>query len=96
MKMCQNPYCYQYDRMNNERTIGGKKYYTNTKATNLNYFENFCTQRCLNDFLNLYISRIINFIGKLEKSKIREVGSPSYYHKNNQQLQSDFNSDKTY
>ena len=96
MKICQNPYCYQYDRVNNLRTIKGKKYYTNTKATTLNYLNNFCTSRCLNDFLYLYMSRIINFIGKLEKSRIREEGSPNYYHKNNEQLQSEFNSDKIY
>ena len=62
MKYCQNPYCYQYDRQNNLRKINGEKFYTNTRRTRLDYFSEFCTQRCVNDFLTKNITRIIDII----------------------------------
>ena len=95
MKYCQNPYCYQYDRTNNLRTIGGNKFYTNTKRTNLNYFNNFCTQRCVDDFLSRNLPRIMNILGRLEKTRIRKLGTDNAWHKNEEQLEREFQQDKT-
>ncbi len=95
MKYCQNPYCYQHDRQNNLRTIGGNKFYTNTRRTKLDYFNNFCTQRCVNDFLERNIERIINVIGRLEKTRIRPLDSVNYWRKKEEQLEREFQQDKT-
>ena len=75
MKYCQNPYCYQNDRQNNLRKIDGEKFYTNTRRTKFYYFNNFCTQGCVNDFLTRNIDRIINIIGRLEKTRLRPYKS---------------------
>ena len=95
MKYCQNPYCYQYDRQNNLRKINGEKFYTNTRRTRLDYFFEFCTQRCVNDFLHRNLTRIINIIGRLEKTRIRKLDTTSAWHKNEEQLEREFQQDKT-
>ena len=95
MKYCQNPYCYQYDRQNNLRKINGEKFYTNTRRTSLDYFSEFCTQRCVNDFLSKNLPRIINILGRLEKTRIRKLDTTSAWHKNEEQLEREFQQDKT-
>ena len=95
MKYCQNPYCYQYDRQNNLRKINGEKFYTNTRRTRLDYFSEFCTQRCVNDFLHRNLTRIINIIGRLEKTRIRKLDTTNAWHKNEEQLEREFQQDKT-
>ena len=95
MKYCQNPYCYQYDRQNNLRKINGEKFYTNTRRTRLDYFSEFCTQRCVNDFLTKNITRIINILGRLEKTRTRKLGTTNAWHKEANQSEREFQQDKT-
>jgi len=69
-KYCQNPLCYARDTQDRLRGVKGSKHYQN-RVINHNHYYGFCTQQCLNDFLEININRIINYIGALVDTPTR-------------------------
>jgi len=69
-RYCQNPLCYANTTQDRLRGIKGQKVYQNRVVSN-NYYYGCCTQRCLNDFLEININRIINYIGALTETPTR-------------------------
>ena len=69
-KYCQNPLCYARDTQDRLRGVKGSKVYQN-RVVNHNHYYGCCTQVCLNDFLEININRIINYIGALVDTPTR-------------------------
>ena len=69
-KYCQNPLCYARDTQDRLKGSKGSKQYQN-RVINHNYYYGCCTQQCLNDFLEININRIINYIGALVDTPTR-------------------------
>ena len=67
---CQNPLCYARDTKDRLRGVKGSKVYQN-RVINHNHYYGCCTQQCLNDYLDIYMNRIINYIGKLTETPTR-------------------------
>ena len=68
---CQNPLCYLYDTKDRLRGVKGNKVYQNRVVSDRSYYYGCCTQQCLNDFLEININRIINYIGVLVDTPTR-------------------------
>ena len=60
-KFCQNPLCH----LNNsdDRLQKGGNYQTRKLYASKTYADYFCTRRCLEEFWNIFSTRIMNFIG---------------------------------
>ena len=69
-KYCQNPLCYARDTQDRLRGVKGSKVYQN-RNSNRFWYHGCCTQQCLNDYLDIYMNRIINYIGKLTETPTR-------------------------
>ena len=67
---CQNPLCYLYDTKDRLRGVKGSKVYQNRTRTS-DWYHGCCTQSCLNDYLDIYMNRIINYIGRLTETPTR-------------------------
>lgn len=72
--LCQNPLCHYYDSENRKR----KGHYQTAKATS-GYNKYFCTLRCQNQYLELFIERIVRFIGLKETPSTRPFNSPNFW-----------------
>lgn len=69
--LCQSPLCHLYDtddriKKGNYQTRSARDYYHN----------HFCTLKCQNDFLEININRIIDFVGRKITPSIRKQGQP--------------------
>ena len=73
--LCHNPLCHLYNT--DDRLKKGK--YQTRIAYNDYYHNYFCTLKCLNDFLELNIERIIEFVGRVTTPSIRGQEQPSIY-----------------
>ena len=48
-KVCQNPYCSGYKTDDRFIKVGGQKYLAD-RVGSMEYFDNFCTRRCFEDW----------------------------------------------
>ena len=78
-RYCQNPLCYARDTQDRLRGVKGSKVYQN-RVVNHNHYYGCCTQVCLNDFLEININRIINYIGALVDTPTRPQQQSISYH----------------
>jgi hypothetical protein len=62
-KVCQNPYCSSYSTKDRNIKVDGKKYKAD-RVGSMEYFDNFCTRRCFEDWFELYGDRAIDLIGR--------------------------------
>ena len=69
---CQNPLCYQYDTKDRIRGVKGSKVYQN-RLVSSTYYHGCCTLRCSDDYLNIYMDRFINYIGRLTETPTRPI-----------------------
>jgi len=72
--LCQSPLCHLY---NTDDRI--KKGNYQTRSARDYYHNHFCTLKCQNDFLEININRIIDFVGRKIKPSIRKQGQPDLY-----------------
>ena len=69
---CQNPLCYQYTSKDRLRGVKGSKVYQNRTIGTYAYGDrNFCTLHCQNDYLDIYMNRFIDYIGRLTETPTR-------------------------
>ena len=69
--LCQSPLCHLY---NTDDRIKKGNYQTRSA---MDYYHNhFCTLKCQNDFLEININRIIDFVGRKTTPSIRKQGQP--------------------
>jgi hypothetical protein len=71
--ICQNPYCSSYNTMDRLIKVEGKKYRAD-RVGSMEYFDNFCTRRCFEDWFELYGNRAIDLIGRKTERTINFGG----------------------
>ncbi len=71
---CQNPLCYAKTTQDRLRGVKGSKVYQNRVVPDNHYYYNCCTQSCLNDYLSIYMTRFIDYIGRLTETSTRPQG----------------------
>ena len=66
---CQNKKCPERKNQNQIRGNKGSKYYQSNKASKY-YYGLFCSQMCVNQFLNAHAQTCVNAVGEIEKQII--------------------------
>ena len=75
-KFCQNPICHLN---NSDDRLKKGSYQTRKLYASKTYADYFCTRRCLEEFWDIFSSRIMNFIGITHTPINRAKDQPSYY-----------------
>ena len=85
LKYCQGPLCHEHKTKDRIRGHKGDKHYETRKKTY--YHDEFCDQRCMNDWMRMHGTRAIDHFGRLHEPKRADANSAWYkdykYHHNN-------------
>ena len=89
MKYCQGPECHKYKTKDRLRGPKGAKYYQTRRRTSMLYDDNFCSQRCADDWFNKFGEQAVNHFGRLhEPIRLTEenawVKHERYYNPDNE------------
>jgi len=89
MKYCQGPKCHTYKTKDRLRGPKGDKHYQTRRRTSMIYDDNFCSQRCADDWFIKFGEQAINHFGRIhEPIKLTEenawVKLERYYHPTNE------------
>ena len=68
MKYCQGTKCHEYRTKDRIRGMKGQKYYSTRRRSHL-MWDNFCSQRCADDWLEKNADRAINHFGRIHEPK---------------------------
>ena len=68
MKYCQGTKCHEYRTKDRIRGTKGQKYYSTRRRSHL-MWDNFCSQRCADDWLEKNADRAINHFGRIHEPK---------------------------
>ena len=93
MKYCQGPKCHTYTTKDRIRGPKGAKYYQTRRRSSMIYDDNFCSQRCADDWFTKFGNQAVNHFGRIhEPIKLTEEnawkkldryygdGSPFYWY----------------
>ena len=67
MKYCQGPKCHQYKTKDRIRGPKGAKYYQTRRRSSMIYDDNFCSQRCADDWFNKFGQRAVDHFGRIHE-----------------------------
>ena len=71
MKYCQGPSCHEYKTKDRIRGSKGDKHYETRKRTT--YYELFCDQRCMYNWVELHGQQAVDHFGRIhEPTKLTE------------------------
>ena len=76
MKYCQGPKCHEHKTKARIRGPKGDKYYETRKRTN--YYDLFCDQRCMYEWIELHGQHAVDHFGRLHEPK-RTDASGAWY-----------------
>ena len=79
MKYCQGPNCHTYRTKDRIRGSKGDKHYETRKQTY--YFESFCSQRCMCDWIDKHIEHGLDHFGRIHEPKRTGCDSAWYKHR---------------
>ena len=69
-KLCQGPSCHQYDTTDRKRGPKGNKRNITRNVGTYNYGNgNFCTLSCQDDWSKEYMTRAVDYFGRLHQPK---------------------------
>ena len=68
LKYCQGTSCHEYKTKDRIRGTKGQKYYSTRRRSHL-MWNNFCSQRCADDWLEKNADRAINYFGRITEPK---------------------------
>ena len=69
-KLCQGPSCHQYDTTDRKRGPKGNKRNITRNVGTYNYGNgNFCTLGCQDDWSKAYMTRAVDYFGRLTQPK---------------------------
>ena len=68
LKYCQGPDCHTYHTQDRLKGIKGSKTYQTRRRSNL-LFDEFCDNRCYNDWISKYGTMAVNHFGRLTEVK---------------------------
>ena len=77
MKYCQGPSCHEYKTKDRIRGSKGDKHYETRKRTT--YYELFCDQRCMYNWVELHGQQAVDHFGRIHEPK--RVGCDSAWYK---------------
>ena len=67
MKYCQGPKCHEYHTKDRIRGPKGDKHYETRKRTM--YYDLFCDQRCMYNWIELHGQRAVDHFGRIHEPK---------------------------
>ena len=67
MKYCQGPLCHTYETKDRLRGPKGAKVYQTRRRSSMLYDDNFCSQRCADDWFVKFGERAINHFGRIHE-----------------------------
>jgi hypothetical protein len=76
LKYCQGPKCHEHKTRDRIRGPKGDKHYETRKRTY--YHDEFCDQRCMNDWMRMHGTRAIDHFGRLHEPKRADANSAWY------------------
>ncbi len=68
LKYCQGPDCHTYSTQDRLKGMKGSKTYQTRRRSNL-LFDEFCDNRCYNDWFSKYGTQAVNHFGRLKEVK---------------------------
>ena len=69
LKYCQGVKCHTYQTKDRIRGTKGNKYYQTRRRSHMIYDDNFCSQRCADDWFNKFGEQAINHFGRIVEPK---------------------------
>jgi len=73
-KLCQGPSCHLYDTSDRKRGPKGNKRNITRNVGTYNYGNgNFCTLRCQDDWSKEYMTRAVDYFGRLTQPKVMTI-----------------------
>ena len=67
MKYCQGPLCHTYQTKDRIRGPKGAKYYQTRRRSSMIYDDNFCSQRCADDWFTKFGNQAVNHFGRIHE-----------------------------
>ncbi len=67
MKYCQGPRCHQYQTKDRIRGPKGAKVYQTRRRSHMIYDDNFCSQRCADDWFIKFGQRAVDHFGRIHE-----------------------------
>ena len=67
MKYCQGPSCHQYQTKDRIRGPKGAKFYQTRRRSSMIYDDNFCSQRCADDWFTKFGQRAVDHFGRIHE-----------------------------
>ena len=67
MKYCQGPKCHTYQTKDRIRGPKGAKYYQTRRRSSMIYDDNFCSQRCADDWFTKFGQRAVDHFGRIHE-----------------------------
>jgi len=78
MQYCQGPECHTYKTKDRIRGPKGAKYYQTRRRSSMIYDDNFCSQRCADDWFRKYGEQAVNHFGRIHEPKRTECDNAWY------------------
>ena len=67
MKYCQGPLCHTYQTKDRKRGPKGNKHYQTRRRSSMIYDDNFCSQRCADDWFIKFGDQAVNHFGRIHE-----------------------------
>ena len=78
MKYCQGPKCHTYTTKDRIRGHKGDKHYQTRRRSSMIYDDNFCSQRCADDWFRKFGNLALDHFGRIHEPK-RTDASGAWY-----------------
>ena len=78
MKYCQGPECHTYKTKDRIRGHKGDKHYQTRRRSSMIYDDNFCSQRCADDWFRKFGNLALDHFGRIHEPK-RTDASGAWY-----------------
>ena len=81
LKYCQGPKCHTYSTQDRLKGQKGNKHYETRRRSQMYYGGNFCSMRCMDDWLSVYADRAIDHFGRVtQPTKLTEENAWVKYY----------------
>ena len=81
MKYCQGPKCHEYKTKDRIRGHKGDKHYQTRRRSSMIYDDNFCSQRCADDWFVKFGEQAVNHFGRIHEPKRTDCDQAWYKYR---------------
>ena len=67
LRYCQGPKCHTYRTKDRIKGPKGAKYYQTRRRSSMIYDDNFCSQRCADDWFTKFGNQAVNHFGRIHE-----------------------------